>query len=115
MSDIARIRELNDTFRRGDGSSIAFCTAFTITQGVAALGDDFIEAATAAVVAYDGFTETNDPYGSTTSVPSTSKARNFSGRSTISIPISSSGRTIRVIPTRRVGFSPSSWPRSIRP
>lgn len=63
MPDITRIRDLNDTFRRGDGNSIAFCTAFTITQGVAALGDEFVDAAMAAVVAYDDFTEANDPYG----------------------------------------------------
>jgi hypothetical protein len=63
MSDTARIRALNDTFRRGDGSSPVFFTSFVVTQGVVAQGDAFVDAAMAAVVSYDDFTEANDPYG----------------------------------------------------
>lgn len=63
MSDTARIRDLNDTFRCGDGLSPVFFTSFVVTQGVAAQGDAFVDAAMAAVVAFDDFTEDNDPYG----------------------------------------------------
>lgn len=63
MSDIARIRELNDAFRRRRGSPIAFIASITITRGVATQGDAFVEAAIAAVVSYGDFTEDNDPYG----------------------------------------------------
>lgn len=63
MDRTARIRALNDAFRCGSGSAAVFFTEFTITRGVAAHGEDFVEAAMAAVVSYDDFTADNDPYG----------------------------------------------------
>lgn len=63
MDRTARIRALNDGFRCGSGSAPVFFTEFTITSGVAAHGEEFVEEAMAAVVGYDDFTEDNDPYG----------------------------------------------------
>lgn len=43
MDRTARIRQLNDAFRRGDESSPVFYTEFTITRRVAAFGNAFDE------------------------------------------------------------------------
>ncbi len=54
-----RIRELNDAFRRdgqGNGSVM-------LTVGVQGEGQDFLEAAVAAVQTFDAFGEDNDPWG----------------------------------------------------
>lgn len=54
-----RVRDLNDAFRTqglGRGSVL-------LTQGVSALGADFVAKAAAAVRRFDGFTEDNDPWG----------------------------------------------------
>ncbi len=63
MDRTARIRALNDAFRCGDANTPFFFTEFTITSGVAAHGEEFVEEAMAAVVSYDDFTADNDPYG----------------------------------------------------
>lgn len=63
MDRTARIRQLNDAFRCGDGSAPVFYTEFTITRRVAAFGDAFVDEAMAVVVAYDAFDEDNAPYG----------------------------------------------------
>ena len=62
MDRTARIRALNDAFRCG-GNAPFFFTEFTITGGVAAHGEEFVEEAMAAVVSYEDFTADNDPYG----------------------------------------------------
>jgi len=63
MDRTARIRALNDAFRCGRGNAPVFFTEFTITRGVAAHGEEFVEDAMAAVVSYEDFTADNDPYG----------------------------------------------------
>ena len=63
MDRTARICALNDAFRCGRGNAPVFFTEFTITSGVAAHGEEFVEGAMAAVVSYEDFSEDNDPYG----------------------------------------------------
>ena len=55
MPDTAKIRALNDTVR----TSLTGCRVM-ITQGVRAL--DLIDEVLAAVIAFDEFTEDNDPH-----------------------------------------------------
>ena len=57
-TDTAKIRDLNDAFRRtGDGGRIFF------TAGVSALGVAFSHQALALVQRFDAFTPDNDPHG----------------------------------------------------
>ena len=61
----ARIRELNDEFRRDPsllGVQIGL-DKLVITRGVAARGDPFVDRAMRAVRDYADFTENNDPFG----------------------------------------------------
>lgn len=53
-----RVRELNDQFRTqgSDGTVL-------IASGLQAAGDAFVQAAVAAVQAFDDFSEDNDPWG----------------------------------------------------
>ena len=54
-----RVRELNDAFRRnGQGNGTVM-----LTVGVQGEGQEFLEAAVAAVQAFDAFSEDNDPWG----------------------------------------------------
>jgi hypothetical protein len=80
MDRTARIQRLNDLFRCGATMHSVFFTEFTITRGVAAHGEDFVQAAMAAVVSYDDFNADND----------------YSGRSITTTATSSSDRPIRV-------------------
>ncbi|MFN4311819.1 MAG: DUF3768 domain-containing protein [Ferrovibrio sp.] len=58
LERVAKIRELNDRFRRtGIGGR------FVITGGVRALGPDALTQVLQEVASYDEFTEDNDPYG----------------------------------------------------
>ena len=59
MSDAAHIRALNDAFRCGNRRAPDFVTSLVITSGVAAFGAKFVDAAMAAVVNYDDFTDDN--------------------------------------------------------
>ena len=55
----ARIRELNDQYRRfgrGNGRTV-------VTRGIAAEGPDFVAKALASVRAFDAFSPDNDPWG----------------------------------------------------
>jgi hypothetical protein len=58
VSTIARIRELNDDFRRAFVGG-----AVMITAGVEAMPDEQRRALLAKVRAFDAFTEDNDPHG----------------------------------------------------
>jgi hypothetical protein len=61
----ARIRELNDEFRRDPsllGVQIGL-DKLVITRGVSARGNDFVDRAVRAVRDYADFNEGNDPYG----------------------------------------------------
>jgi hypothetical protein len=61
----ARIRELNDEFRR-DPSLLGVrigLDKLVVTRGVAAGGDAFVDRAMRAVRDYADFNERNDPYG----------------------------------------------------
>jgi hypothetical protein len=63
--DSARIRELNDAFRRDPsllGVQIGL-DKLVVTRGVAARGNDFVDRAVRAVRDYADFTERNDPHG----------------------------------------------------
>jgi hypothetical protein len=53
----ARIRELNDACRAGDGGQVF------VTDGVRANGPKFVTEVCQAVAAFDDFTPENDPYG----------------------------------------------------
>lgn len=55
----ARIAQLNDTFR----STLVFGGKTFLSAGVAQLDQDNIGEIVAAIRAFDGFTEDNDPYG----------------------------------------------------
>jgi hypothetical protein len=56
-SRIARIRELNDKLRtKGTGGELM------ITRNLMALGREFVGKAHAAVMAFNGFSEDNDPW-----------------------------------------------------
>lgn len=58
LERVAKIRELNDRFRRtGIGGR------FVMTLGVRALGPDALAQILQDVASYDEFTEDNDPYG----------------------------------------------------
>jgi hypothetical protein len=64
-ADTARIRELNDAFRRDPnplGVQLAL-DKLVVTRGVDARGNDFVDRAFRAVREYADFTEDNDPYG----------------------------------------------------
>jgi hypothetical protein len=64
-TDTARIRELNDAFRRDPsllGVQIGL-DKLAVTRGVAARGTAFVDRAAHAVRDYADFTEDNDPYG----------------------------------------------------
>jgi len=54
-----RIRRLNDQVRQGDLSN----ATLVVTRGVQAWGEAFVAAVANAVIAYDRFTEDNDPHG----------------------------------------------------
>lgn len=54
-----RIRRLNDKVRHGDLSQ----ATVVVTQGVRAWGEDFVRKTAEAVIAFDDFTEDNDPHG----------------------------------------------------
>lgn len=54
-----RIRRLNDAFRTGGGIE----GMVLITSGVRAKGTTFVELAMRTVIAFDAFTEDNDPHG----------------------------------------------------
>ncbi|MCX5581203.1 DUF3768 domain-containing protein [Kaistia terrae] len=55
---LSRIRRLNDALRtNGVGGSVV------VTDGIAALGYDAVQAIVAAVAAFDRFDADNDPYG----------------------------------------------------
>lgn len=62
MSDAktARIRDLNDQFRR---MLPATTGSVLVTAGVNGQGPDFVTRALAAVASFDNFTTKNDPYG----------------------------------------------------
>ncbi|MEW9921137.1 DUF3768 domain-containing protein [Marimonas sp. MJW-29] len=54
-----RVRDLNDAFRRlGQGRGSVF-----VTNGVSALGPEFVARALAAVRCFNNFSEENDPWG----------------------------------------------------
>lgn len=59
MSDKAKIAELNDRFRKDPAR---YGKAYT-TDGVAALGPEFVTRAFAAVAAFQAFNADNDPWG----------------------------------------------------
>jgi hypothetical protein len=61
-SDTARIRELNDAFRRNPHLLGRF-GQLLVTQGVAARGIEFVDRAARAVREYETFTKDNDPFG----------------------------------------------------
>src|SRR6185436_4462802 len=63
-SPALRIRELNDRFRAYIGSIGLSPGAglLLVTRGVAARGDDFVTRALDATLAFDNFTDQNDPY-----------------------------------------------------
>jgi len=64
-SRIARIRELNDQLRtcRDPIAALVMDGQLVVTRGIAALGNEFINHAVAAVRDFDAFTEDNDPWG----------------------------------------------------
>lgn len=56
---VRRIRRLNDLVRHGD-----LCHAtVVVTEGVRAWGETFLEKVAQAVIAFDKFSEDNDPHG----------------------------------------------------
>ena len=57
MAPAERIRDLNDKLRTTGSGGKTF-----LTRGLIAKGADFIAKATAAVQAFDAFTEDNDPW-----------------------------------------------------
>lgn len=54
-----RIRRLNDLVRHGDLNN----ATVVVTEGVRAWGETFLEKVAQAVIAFDLFTEDNDPHG----------------------------------------------------
>ena len=64
-ADAARIRELNDTFRRDPGSFAVMSghDQHIVTHGVAARGDEFVARAVRAVIDFADFNDANDPHG----------------------------------------------------
>ncbi len=59
LASARTIRDLNDAFRRNGFAS----GQWMLTSGVADLGPEFMVLAIRAVRGFDGFSESNDPYG----------------------------------------------------
>src|SRR5262249_33892580 len=100
-----RIRELNDALRTAPGliGPLIANGSLVITYGVAALGNEFIDRAVSAVRRYRDFGPDNDPYGSTTSAPSSSTARRSTGRLTTTTPSWSAARRTRLTDRNAAG------------
>ena len=63
MSNIARIRTLNDVFRRSASGPQLVSGQLVVTRGVLERGEDFLARAILAVRSYAEFSADNDPYG----------------------------------------------------
>lgn len=55
-----RIRDLNDAFRRSFGSAQG---VWVMTRGIHDMGADVVTLVVAQIMAFDSFSEDNDPYG----------------------------------------------------
>lgn len=63
MSNFARIRALNDVFRRSACGPMLVNGQLVCTAGVLARGEDFLARAIVAVRCFWDFSPKNDPYG----------------------------------------------------